>query len=227
MEISVTVTFLIGLFSAMHCLGMCGSIASALTLGLPATVRERPARLGGYVVAFNLGRIASYSLAGALAGLVGSVITNLEFLRIGHEVARVLAALLIIVVGLYLTGWVPQLRRIDRFGQPVWRRLEPVGRRLMPIRSPWQALLFGLVWGWLPCGLVYYVLTLTLAAGGALEGGLYMFAYGLGTLPASVGVGMVAGWFTRLARNHTLRQGVGLAIVLFGVISLTFGNGIA
>lgn len=225
MELSVTVTFLIGLFSAMHCLGMCGSIASALTLGLPAPVRERPVKLGGYVIAFNFGRIVSYSMAGALAGLVGSVITNLDFLRFGHELARVSAAVLIIIVGLYLTGWVPQLRRIDRFGQPVWRRLEPLGRRLMPIRSQWQALLFGLVWGWLPCGLVYYVLTLTLSAGGAVEGGLYMFAYGLGTLPASIGVGMVAGCFTRLARNHTLRQGVGLMIMIFGLLSLVLGTG--
>jgi sulfite exporter TauE/SafE len=223
LELSFPVAFVIGLFSAAHCLGMCGSIAGALALSLPSEIRGDPKRLGAYVVVYNLGRVASYTSAGALVGLVGSQITNLEFLQGGHEIARVATALVVIVVGLYLTGWVPQLRQMDRLGDPVWRRLQPLSRRLLPVRSLSRAALFGLIWGWLPCGLVYYVLLLTVSADGALEGALLMLSFGLGTLPGVIGVGLVTGWFTRLARNAILRQVVGLSLVALGIFALVQG----
>ena len=224
MEISIPVAFVIGLFSAVHCLGMCGSIAGALSLSLPGAVRDNAVRLGAFVVAYNLGRLASYAGAGALIGLFGEQIADVQLLQEGHGVARLLAALVVIAVGLYLTGWVPQLQRMDRLGDPIWRRLEPLGRRLLPVRRLPQAILFGLIWGWLPCGLVYYVLILTVSTGSALNGALCMLSFGIGTLPAVVGVGFLAGWFTRLARNRTLRQVVGLTLVAGGIASLWLGG---
>jgi hypothetical protein len=122
---------------------------------------------------------------------------------------------------------VPALRIMGRLGQPIWRRIEPLGKRLLPVQTRWQALLFGMVWGWLPCGMVYYVLVLTLSAGTLSDGALYMLSYGAGTLPATLGVGMVAGWFIRLARNARLRQGVGLLVVFFGLASLVAGPGMS
>ncbi len=220
MGVSIPVAFVIGLFSAIHCLGMCGSIAGALSLSLPAELRLSPSRLSAFVTAYNLGRLISYMGAGALVGLIGGEISDVQLLQGGHEVTRIVASLAVIAVGLYLTGWFPQLRRMDRLGDPVWRRLEPLGRRLLPVSSLPQAILFGLIWGWLPCGLVYYVLILTVSTGSALNGALCMLSFGIGTLPAMIGVGLVTGWFTRLARNRTLRQVVGLVLVAGGIAGL-------
>ncbi len=220
MEISIPVAFVIGLFSAVHCLGMCGSISSALALSLPKQVRDTPARLVLFVSAYNAGRLISYTLAGGLLGLIGGELIGIDYLREGRLVAQLLASLVVIAVGFYLTGWFPQMRLMDKLGGPLWRRLEPIGRRLLPVQRLPQAVLFGLIWGWLPCGLVYYVLLLTLSTGNALSGALCMLAFGVGTLPAVVGVGLVAGWFTRLAGNPLLRQAVGLALVVSGCVGV-------
>jgi sulfite exporter TauE/SafE len=109
---------------------------------------------------------------------------------------------------------------MDRLGSPLWRRLEPLGRRLLPVQRLPQAVLFGIVWGWLPCGLVYYVLLLTLSTGSAATGALCMLSFGIGTLPAMLGVGLAAGWFSRLAANPTLRQVAGLALVVTGCVGV-------
>ncbi len=220
MEISIPVAFVIGLFSAGHCLGMCGSISSALSLSLPTAVKENPGRLAGFVLAYNAGRLFSYALAGTLAGMIGGELIGFHYLREGRLVAQILASVVVIAVGLYLTGWFPQLRSMDRLGNPIWRRLEPLGRRLLPVSSLPQAMLFGLIWGWLPCGLVYYMLLLTLSTGSALSGALCMLSFGIGTLPAVIGVGLVAGWFTRLAGNPVLRQVVGMALIISGCVGV-------
>ena len=161
-----------------------------------------------------------------MAGLFGAGIAELPLLKEGHGIARTLAALVVIAVGLYLTAWIPQLQRMDRLGDPIWRRLEPIGRRLLPVSSLPQAMLFGLIWGWLPCGLVYYVLILTISSGSAMNGALCMLSFGIGTLPAVVGVGLVTGWFTRLTRNRNLRQVVGLVLVAAGIATLWWGRGL-
>jgi sulfite exporter TauE/SafE len=220
LEISIPIAFVIGLFSATHCLGMCGSISGALSLSLPAAVRERPDRLTFFLLAYNLGRLASYTGAGALVGLIGGEFIGIQYLREGRLVAQILASVVVIAVGLYLTGWFPQLRLMDRLGSPLWRRLEPLGRRLLPVQRLPQAVLFGIVWGWLPCGLVYYVLLLTLSTGSAATGALCMLSFGIGTLPAMLGVGLAAGWFSRLAANPTLRQVAGLALVVTGCVGV-------
>ncbi len=225
MEITIPLAFVIGLFSAVHCLGMCGSIAGALSLSLPVQVREQPLRLLVFLAAYNLGRLGSYTLAGGLAGFIGAEIASLQVLQNGHQIASIMASLVLIAVGLYLTGWVPQLRLMDRLGNPIWHRLEPLGRRLLPVDNPPRALLFGVIWGWLPCGLVYYVLILTVSTGSALSGALCMLSFGIGTLPAVLGVGFVAGWFTRLARNALLRQIVGLLLVAAGLAGLWLSGG--
>lgn len=225
-EPSVPLLFAIGLFSSTHCIGMCGSIAGALALSLPADCRRNPRCLARYLAAYNLGRIASYGVAGGVGGLIGSALSSAELLPIGHEFFRVFSACVIIAAGLYLTGWVPQLKQLDRVGEPLWRHLEPLGRKFLPVQSLSHALLFGMVWGWLPCGLVYYALLLTLSAENAMQGGLYMLAFGLGTLPAVVLIGSATGWLAGIARNPTLQRVTGLVLVGIGFAGLAFGRGI-
>jgi sulfite exporter TauE/SafE len=133
---------------------------------------------------------------------------------------RTVAALVTVAIGLYLMGVWSHLSVIERIGEPLWRAVEPLGRRLLPIDSLARAFAFGLVWGWLPCGLVYAMLLNAPAQGSALAGGMYMALFGIGTLPVMVGSGLVVvGLRNLLARRLVAVLGGGL-VVLLGLYSL-------
>jgi sulfite exporter TauE/SafE len=212
LDVPVVAAFVIGLFSSLHCVGMCGGIIGALTYSLPPRVRARKLRLAGYLTAYSAGRISSYALAGGLFGIAGASLVA-AFGKAGHEFLQAAATLLMSAIGLYIGGWFPRLAQIERMGVPLWRRLEPLGRRLLPVRSLWQALAYGTIWGWLPCGMVYSMLLWSSSRHGAIDGMLAMVAFGFGTLPAVVGVGMVAAWFGRLARQPLTRKAAGLCLI--------------
>jgi sulfite exporter TauE/SafE len=225
LEPSAALLFAIGLFGSVHCVAMCGSIAGALALSLPPECRRSLDCLARFLAAYNLGRVASYTVAGGVGGFIGSALSGALLFPWTHEAPRILASVVVILVGLYLTGWVPQLKQMDRLGSPLWQRLEPLGRRLLPVRRLWNAFLYGTLWGWLPCGLVYYALVLTLASANAAHGALFMLLFGLGTLPAVAGVGTAAGWLTALARNRYWQGTAGLLLVAAGILDLLFGEG--
>ena len=208
---------LIGLASALHCVGMCGGIIGALSLGLDPAVRARRGRLLAHVAAYNLGRVFSYAAAGALVGGLGAGLAGGLAAGTGNRLLALASATWLVAIGLHLAGWFPAFARVEHLGRPLWQRLEPIGRRLLPVRSPWQALAFGLVWGWLPCGLVYATLLLATAAGSAGGGALYMALFGLGTLPATLATGLFAGWFARLGDRARLRRLIGAALIAFGL----------
>ena len=135
-EINYTLTLgaaLIGLASSIHCVGMCGGIVGALSYSLPAEIRDNRAKRFAYVTSYNLGRLTSYAVMGMLAGLLGGEIFNLS--GSGHFVMRLVAALLIIMTGFYLAGWFPQFARSERLGEMLWRKLAPIGQRLIPVKS--------------------------------------------------------------------------------------------
>lgn len=197
----------------------------ALSLSLPAEVRENRLRIGLFVTAYNLGRLASYMLAGALAGAFGVEVLALLGLDddTAHSLLRVFGAAFIIAIGLYLGGWFPQLIKVEKLGQPIWHKIEPVTRRLMPIKAPWQALLYGMLWGWLPCGLVYVVLLMTVTSGSAVQGAAMMAAFGIGTLPAMLSAGVMLGWVRKLGQSARARQVIGAILVVSAVASLFIG----
>ena len=217
---SLLTAFLVGLLGGVHCVGMCGGIVGTLTMGLPREVRGSFARLFPYQLGYNLGRIAGYTLAGALMGGLGAVLTTLVPLQLAQRGLYLLAAVFMILLGLYLGGWWLGLARLERLGARLWKRVEPWGRRLLPIHSPWQAVGLGFVWAWIPCGLVYSVLIWSISAGDALQGAALMLAFGLGTLPNLLGMGMLAGAAARLADQAWARRAAGLLVLGFGLYAL-------
>jgi len=216
MEVTFISAFFVGLFSTVHCLGMCGGIIGALTFSLPERIRNNRWHLIPYVSAYNLGRISSYCLAGALVGALGEGILGV-LPSYGHLVLQLLASILMVGIGLYLAGWFPAFTRIERIGKPVWKKLEPISQKLIPVKSPWHAYLFGAVWGWLPCGLVYTALIWSVTASSAKDGALLMLAFGAGTLPAVMVAGILTGWFTRLIRSPYVRTSAGVIIILMAL----------
>lgn len=210
---------LVGLLGGTHCIGMCGGIVGALTGGLTDDVRASRVRLVAAQLAYNTGRIVSYGVAGLLAGLLGQQATTMG-LTGGFPVGGIIAAVIMILLGLYLGGWWQVLTWAERQGARLWRHIEPLGRRFIPVRNPVQALLLGLVWGWLPCGMVYSVLALALASGSGPEGAAIMLAFGAGTLPTLLVVGIAFGSLGRWLRDARVRKAAGLLVILMGLAML-------
>ena len=203
----------LGLLGGGHCLGMCGGLMGALTLAIP---REQRARRMQLLMAYNLGRIISYAIAGFFSGLVGWAVANSP----GATTLRVVAALLLIAMGLYLAGWWSGLTRIERLGRGLWRYLQPFATRLLPISSIPRALLLGALWGWLPCGLVYSTLLWAASQGNAIDSALLMLAFGLGTWPVLLATGLAAERTTALLRRRSVRTAGGVLVILFGLWTL-------
>jgi len=212
--------FVVGLFSTLHCLGMCGGIIGALSLSLPAEIRDNRLKLLPYVSAYNVGRLSSYTAAGAIAGGLGHSIVSGISPAHGHLILLGAAFVTMTGIGLYLAGWFPRFSRIEKLGRPIWARLEPLGKRLLPVKSPLQAFFFGTIWGWLPCSLVYSALLWSTSTGNSLQGAALMLAFGFGTLPAVMTAGIVSGWMVRLGQRPYLRVAIGLSIVAMAVVSL-------
>lgn len=220
MEYSLFAVFTIGLVSTLHCLGMCGGIIGALSLNLPPEVQHNRWRLLPYVLTYNLGRVISYAVAGTLVGAVGERLFAAISPQYGHAVLQWIAAMVMTAMGLHLAGWFPRLAQVESAGRPLWRLLEPIGQRLLPVRSPRHALLFGLIWGWLPCGLVYSMLITAASAGGAVQGALLMTAFGAGTLPTVAAAGILTGYMARLSRSRNVRRGAGVVVIILALASV-------
>lgn len=209
--------FIFGLLGGAHCIGMCGGIMSALTFAVPPSMRS-PARLGGLLLGYNLGRIVSYMIAGALVASLGTLLGGThDGLRLALQI---IAAGMLILMALYLANWWRGLTRIEALGRRLWRHLEPLGRRLMPVVRIPQSIALGAVWGWLPCGLVYSMLAWSLAGGDPWRGAALMGAFGLGTLPALLVTGVAARQMSALIRHPATRTLAALLIISFALWQL-------
>lgn len=204
--------FLVGLLGGTHCVGMCGGIVGALSMGAPARWSMH--------LAYNAGRILSYAMAGAIAGALGAASLGLEGQVPIRLVLYFLANLMLVALGFYLLGVTSTLAFTERFGQHLWHLLQPLTRRFLPARSVQQAFPLGLLWGWLPCGLVYSALASALTAGSAGRGALLMLAFGLGTLPNLLLAGIVLARLNEFVRRPAVRLFSGLLVLGFGLYGL-------
>ena len=219
MEFTLLSAFLVGLLGGGHCVGMCGGIVTALTF---STDPLRPTtRRVGIQLLYNLGRISSYSLFGLIAGALSqfstSLLVNVHLLQ---SILQGIAALFMLAMGLYLAGWWQGLLQLEHVGQHIWRHIEPRARHLLPIRSYPQALLVGMAWGWLPCGLVYSVAFYAMSSGTALHGALLMLSFGIGTLPTLLASGFMANSMLRWLRHSWVRNSAGLMVIGFALLLL-------
>lgn len=209
-----------GWLGGVHCLGMCGGIVGMLSLRSPTATDTSASQLTT-LLGYNLGRISSYTLVGALAGGLGALLIT----TLGEHTAQIISttmqyvsAFLMIALGLYIARLWQGVAYLERIGNSLlWKRIEPLGRRLRPARSFSEALLFGLVWGWLPCGLVYTFVFMALASHSALQGALLMLFFGLGTLPNLLLMGFFSANLLSWVRRPGIARIAGLSILLIGV----------
>ena len=204
--------FIVGLLGGVHCIGMCGGIVSALSFQVMKPMLVQ----GAQHLAYNAGRILSYGIAGGIVGGIGQA----SVFFAGRHLAPyhyLFANLMLIALGFYMMGITRFLTPIERAGGSLWRKIQPFSKRLLPVRTPGQAFAVGVIWGWLPCGLVYSALATALTAG-SIKGGAYvMLAFGLGTLPNLLLAGMMAARLRAITALPMVRYIGGSAILLFGV----------
>lgn len=207
---ALATAFTLGLLSSAHCVGMCGGIMGALTMAIPASALKRRWQL---LLSYNLGRIGSYAFMGLLLGFFAGALSTLG----DASWLRIAAGLLLIAMGLYLADWWRGLVYLERLGKYFWAYLQPLGKGLLPVSTAPRALLLGMIWGWLPCGLVYSALAYATMQAQPLAAAAVMLAFGVGTLPAVLATGFAANFFTHIFRRPAFRLTMALIIMLFGV----------
>jgi sulfite exporter TauE/SafE len=225
--VSLLPVFMVGLLGSVHCAGMCGGIVSAFSMTPARTfpvavvrLRRAPAEALVRVAAYNSGRIASYAVAGALAGGLAGAARALAGLAVIETIGYWLANMMLVVLGLYLMDAWRGLAQLEQLGQRAWRRIEPVTRLLLPLDSPLKLVAMGALWGWLPCGMVYSVLLTAMLSGSALSGAAVMLAFGLGTLPMLLSMGMLGAPLRVWIGCRAVRVASGLVVFGFGVLGM-------
>ncbi len=207
-EFNLLSAFVIGLAGGVHCVGMCGGIVAAFSFAIPKGAAVLP-----YTLAYNSGRILSYTLAGGITGGVGYVFANQ--VQQGLIILQFLSAILLFLLGLYIAGWWHALTKIEKLGAVLWQRIRPLSKQLIPFKHPLYALPYGAIWGWLPCGLVYSILTWSLASGSVWQGALTMTAFGLGTLPVMILMALGLGSIQQFLTKKSTQRVMGLLLMAF------------
>jgi len=214
-SLSLGAALIAGFAGSGHCLTMCGGIAGALAMRNSAS--ERGGSRLTVALAYNVARVASYALAGALAGLLGRTLLRAVDVAPLSIAFRVLAgAIMVAAAGRLLFGW-RLLDPLEAAGAGLWRRVMPAGGRIARREGLSGAIGLGLAWGWLPCGLTYSMLLLAATTASAPSGALVMVAFGVGTLPAMVSATVAFERAARLLANRaTLRNVAGALLLAFG-----------
>lgn len=229
MKLSLFPVFVVGLLGSVHCAGMCGGIVGALSFAPQrpragtTTIALRPvaaAPASLNVAAYNLGRIASYMTAGAIAGGAAQGAGALSGLPLLQAAAYWLANLMLVAMGLYLMGAWSGIAHVERGGQWLWRRVQPQLKRVGPPDTPGRMFAAGALWGWLPCAMVYSVLVTAMLSGSAASGALTMLAFGLGTLPMMLALGLAGARLRGWLRLPAVRIACGAVVLAFGVLGL-------
>lgn len=235
-DFSLLPFFIVGLVGSVHCIGMCGGIVSAFSAGGGRRIIPIAAVQGGAgarpvmnsamldeaarTLAYNAGRLASYAAAGAIAGGVAQGARMLALMSSLQVVLYWLANLMLIALGLYLMGAWRGLAHLESAGQIVWRRVQPLTGKLLPVDTAGKALALGGLWGWVPCGMVYSILLSAMLSGSAGKGAAIMLAFGAGTLPMLLGLGMLGTRLRHWTRSPKLRMAGGLLVLAFGMLGL-------
>jgi hypothetical protein len=207
--------FAVGLLGSGHCLGMCGGITTLLT----SAIQQPNGKHYHYLWLYHLGRILSYSVIGFIVAYTAAMTTKNIGLPLGY--LRLLSALFIILLGLYIGQWYLGLTKIEKIGQKFWQLISPLSKKVMPVNSVAKAFGLGVLWGWLPCGLVYSMLTWAIASNNAWQGAGIMASFGLGTLPSLLLAAIGVTKSKQLLANILFKQIIASLLIVYGIYSFT------
>ncbi|MDO5768461.1 MAG: sulfite exporter TauE/SafE family protein [Psychrobacter sp.] len=207
----ITAALLMGFLGSPHCLGMCGGLVTAFGLSMQGI---SPGKRRLLIATYHLGRLTSYALLGVIAGLLGT--TLLAPFMTSNHLPRILLGLVLVFVGVTMLG-APFLNKLERLGMQFWQKLAPLRKKVFPLTTYPRALMAGLLWGFLPCGLVYGALMMAVVGHSIPTGAMLMFAFGLGTIPMLVATHETVAWLRNHIGRLRLRQVNGIVMMLSGL----------
>jgi sulfite exporter TauE/SafE len=214
--VGLSAAFVAGVAGSTHCFAMCGGMSAALGMRSRATAVDARAAFVN-ASAYQLGRIGGYAIAGALFGFAGATLQSMfDLMRIGAAL-RIASGILLILIALRLLIRWNALGGVERLGARFWSKLQPLAQRAARSEGRGRSLMIGLLWGWLPCGLVYSMLMLAAASGHAGQGASIMATFGLGTLPSMLTSSLLASQLQRMLAQRWARIMSGLLLIVFGV----------
>jgi sulfite exporter TauE/SafE len=205
--------FVIGILGAGHCIAMCGGISGAIahantTSGISPSLTP---------LFYNLGRVTSYTLIGGLVGYTAQIGLNFGD---GYDllvILRFVSGITLVLIGLYIAQINASILQLEKAGRLIWRYIQPLAQRFLPLKTPYHAFPLGFLWGWLPCGLVYSALTLAMASGTAAHSALIMLAFGAGTFPIMFLFGSLSSQFNKIIQDSRFKKMSGVLLILFGL----------
>lgn len=209
-----------GFFGSPHCLGMCGGIITAFGISMQ---NRTPAQRLLLITGYHLGRLVSYLILGLIAVWFGQELLA-PFLT-NNNLPRYILGGAFVFVGLMMLG-LPVLTQLEKIGLGLWNRLAPVRAKVLPIDSLPKALAAGLLWGFLPCGMVYGALVMTVSlavqANSHWVAPMFMGLFWLGTLPMLLATGSVIALLRQKIQRFNLRIFSGIIMIIAGVASALF-----
>ena len=217
-ELAIIAALLAGFFGSTHCVGMCGAIV-VLFEGPSSPDARFNIWLRRFL--YNVGRLFFYMLLGTVAGISGAVVTKTFGISQGLLVLRLLAALLVVAVGLNLLFDWRLTRFLEAAGARLWPKFSGLAKHVLPVNSAGRAIFAGFIWGALPCGLVYSAVAIAATSGSPISGASIMFAFWLGTLPTLLAVGATAQHLSRWKSRKAFRRVAGIIVILIGLAALT------
>ncbi len=224
---NLVLAFVTGLISSFgHCLGMCGGIVAIYSARQPVLVTADASRPGvlariGTLSPLHVGRIMTYTFLGALVGLTGSFLEQMGGMVGWQGFFSIAVGLAMIVIALSLMGVLPPIEvavaALTGGASPMKRMRGLFGQR------SWSATLgLGVLWGFLPCGLVFAMLVVAAGTQTLWDGALTMLAFGLGTVPTLLGFGLAANMLSPQLRGR-LQFFAALLILLFALQTILRG----
>lgn len=213
--ITLSAALIAGIAGSAHCFAMCGGLAGALSMRVGAANGALSALRDASL--YQLGRVTGYTVAGAIVGTLGNAIQAATNISKVASTMRFAAGVLVILVAMrVLSGW-NALVWLERLGARFWKAIHPMVNRAAKERGMSRSLLLGLLWGWLPCGLVYSMLLFSALSGDAAHGAAIMLAFGMGTLPAMLASSVLAAQLNSWLKRHGTRQLSGALLLVFGI----------
>lgn len=204
--------FLIGIAGSIHCIGMCSSIIIILSINVKDTNKKKY-----LIICYNIGRIFSYSIIGLIGGIFGTTLFNLSNNVILASTIKLFSGTIITLLGLYLLGLSNKFLFIEKFLSKIFYNLTPFYKKIISVKTYWKALLIGLLWGYIPCGLVYSVFIWALSSGDIIKSCLLMTFFGLGTLPSIISVGYSQFFIKKINKHKMIKNIINSFITIFGI----------
>jgi sulfite exporter TauE/SafE len=216
-QLSLVAAFLAGLAGGVHCAAMCGPL---IGIACGPCHRGRGREWLRHALAYNAGRITTYMIAGALTGALGAGGLALRGAPLTQQALLAVMSASLILLAACVAGFSPLMQGVERAGAAVWRHAGPAAGRFLPANTPGRVFGLGLVFGWVPCGMVYGVLIAALATADALHGAMVMAAFGLGTLPNVLAISAWFKYVAAAAKGRFARVLIASVIAAVGVIGI-------